>query len=193
MEGKGSGEQQEEGVGEGGVSTDAARCVPGAVLIASQSNRTWGFRIWIYQQQQWKSQTLRGNRPLPTPRWVLHEEGWHPKGALACLAHGPCHVWTMVSITTFLTLILQSTSSDTNCLLPGRWVGDPNPSVHSVPHQGAWESLLSSRVSQQGTNGTLWKVLCTGEGLSAAATLKTGLGVEPWPGSRLHLGLPELA
>ena len=113
----------------------------------------------------------------------------------------------MVSIPTFATLILQATSSETSRLLPGRWVGDPDPSVHSVPHhasrqmgpsvhsvphQGAWESLLSSRVSLQGPNGTSWKVLCT-EGLSAAPTLKTGLGVEPWPGSRLHFGLTELA
>ena len=98
----------------------------------------------------------------------------------------------MVSIPTFATLTLQATSSETSRLLPGRWVGDPDPSVHSVPHQGAWESLLSSRVSQQGPNGTSWKVLCT-EGLSAVPTLKTGLGVEPWPGSRLHFGLTELA
>ena len=63
----------------------------------------------------------------------------------------------------------QVTSSETTPLLPG----DTGPPVPSAPHQGAWESLLSSRMSQQGPNGTSWKVLGPGEGLSAAPTLKT--------------------
>lgn len=165
MEGKGSGEQKKKGVS----ALMLARCVPGTILTASQSNTTWVFQIWIYQQQQWKSGTLRGSRLLPAPRWVLHEEGWHPKWGLACLAPGKCYVWTMGSITTFATLILQATSSETSPLLSG----DTDPPVPSVPHQGAWESLLSSRMSQQGPNGTSWKVLGAGEGLSATPTLKT--------------------
>ena len=154
----------EQGAEEEGVSAlMLARCVPGTILTASQSNTTWVFQIWIYQQQQWKSGTLRGSRLLAAPRWVLHEEGWHPKGYLACLAPCKCFVWTMGSMTTFATLIFRW-----HLLKP-----EHRPTCAFCPHQGAWESLLSSRMSQQGPNGTSWKVLGPGEGLSAAPTLKT--------------------
>ena len=119
----------EQGAEEEGVSAlMLARCVPGTILTASQSNTTWVFQIWIYQQQQWKSGTLRGSWLLAAPRWVLHEEGWHPKGYLACLAPCKCFVWTMGSMTTFATLIF--------------WNPNTSPPVPSVPIKGPGKAFF---------------------------------------------------
>lgn len=121
---------------------------------------------------------------------MLHEEGWHPKGALACLApgHAMCEPWSRFPL--LLLLFDRRTSSESSHLLPGRWGGDPDPScAFCAPSRLRKPS--SSRVSQQGPNGTSWKVLCT-EGLSAAPTLKTGLGAETLAGKQLHFSLTEL-
>ena len=166
-----------------------ARCVPGTILTASQSNTTWVFQIWVYQQQQWKSGTLRGSRLLAAPRWVLHEEGWHPKGYLACLAPCKCFVWPMRSMTTFATLIFrwhllkplpcfQGTPAHL-CLLPPI----KGPGKAFFPPE--WVSR-----DQMEPRGKFW---AQERAFLLHLHWKLRLGVEPWPRSRLHLGLTELA
>lgn len=102
----------------------------------------------MYQQQQWKSQTLRGNQPLPTPRWVLHEEGWHPKGPWPAWhpVSAMCEPWSRFPL--LLLLFYRRHLLKAVICFQGRWVGDPTHLCILCPIKGPGKAFFS-RVSQQ--------------------------------------------